>query len=211
MIYIIEAKASVQTMEKRYQKIYNYMYDSRPEGQGWYSDLVALGDWLLKQEEAKPVIKQFVNARQDYFTSDREIAALALYLVIYEEPSTKKLFGTLPDEWQEVINDTKRMFKDKFNPTRGKRGQIYDIVMQDENGVLTNPPCNDQFVEWEMETKPNTAEIAKEFNRYIYEVLDDGTKFIESPRQKKVGAKYWFWDDINAGIGDCYWLEPRTS
>lgn len=209
MIYIIEAKASIQTMAKRWNQIYDYLYDSRPEGEHWYSNLVQLGDDLVKNETAKPVVKQFIDYFQEYFTSDREVAALALYFILYEEPIFKKIFSGY-DDVGEFVNEMKDMFKGKFRPKKRKQ-VIYNMVMFDgeemSENILAN---NDQFVEWQKQNKPKKDEIAKEFNRYFYDTVYDDSMNVKEYNTTGVKAKYVVMHS-DGFTKDVYYLEPRSD
>ena len=64
--------------------VYNVYYESGDYGR-MYDVMVNRGDGILNDEGDKPIVKAFCEYRQDYVTSDREAAALAVTYGIFEK------------------------------------------------------------------------------------------------------------------------------
>lgn len=63
--------------------VYQVYYDSGDNGRE-YEAMVTRGDGILNDEGDDPIVKAFCEYRQDYVTSDREAAALAVTYGIFE-------------------------------------------------------------------------------------------------------------------------------
>lgn len=65
----------------KYRDFYNQLYESN-DSLDWYTDMCDLFDrYIIK--ECNPLIRALANYRHDFFSSDRECAAIAKTLVYF--------------------------------------------------------------------------------------------------------------------------------
>ena len=67
-------KAQLKTYSKIYDRFYEYGYDD---------SLVDIGDQIMKRD--RDITAALIQAREDYLSSDREVAAYAVWYMMYHK------------------------------------------------------------------------------------------------------------------------------
>lgn len=67
-----------QEQIKTYSEIYNRFYEY-----GYDSSLVSIGDQIMKRDQE--ITAALIQAREEYLSSDREVAAYAVWYMMYHK------------------------------------------------------------------------------------------------------------------------------
>lgn len=79
----MEIKVNIHKFLEQFNNEYSFLYDSYDNVAG-YREALEFGDNFIKQEKNKDFVREFCMFRGDFLTSDREVAAFAFTLEVFE-------------------------------------------------------------------------------------------------------------------------------